>query len=161
LEGKRPPLPPECPPSYAFLIQKCWDQDPAKRPTFKDVKLMLHTVKLELSKVDRRLTKIQSSSAVMLPQLPAPPVQNDSPATSLSDSANSANTTSGTESNPSSGPASQNPSPRVSSDSVQPPPSASSSATPDIGVTAFSLLQTLGKKQQQQQQQQQQQNQNT
>lgn len=31
----RPPVPPGTPPALAQLMQSCWEQDPALRPTFK------------------------------------------------------------------------------------------------------------------------------
>jgi len=34
----RPSLPPDCPPAVAELISQCWDQSPAKRPSFSDIK---------------------------------------------------------------------------------------------------------------------------
>eukprot|EP00052_Salpingoeca_macrocollata_P011384 m.87680 g.87680 ORF g.87680 m.87680 type:complete len:1055 (-) comp18030_c0_seq5:27-3191(-) len=35
--GQRPPLPPNCPPDYALLMQACWAGDPAARPTFRAI----------------------------------------------------------------------------------------------------------------------------
>jgi hypothetical protein len=37
LRGERPPVPNGMPPQYALLMQRCWDEDPAKRPTFEQV----------------------------------------------------------------------------------------------------------------------------
>lgn len=37
LRGERPPLPTGMPPQYTLLMQRCWDEDPAKRPTFEQV----------------------------------------------------------------------------------------------------------------------------
>lgn len=36
-EGLRPPEPKGCPPQLWQLIQRCWQQDPAQRPTFANV----------------------------------------------------------------------------------------------------------------------------
>jgi len=36
-QGKRPPLPLNCPTLLANLIRKCWDTDPCKRPDFLQV----------------------------------------------------------------------------------------------------------------------------
>ena len=32
--GRRPPISPNCPPTYRSLIQRCWHELPARRPTF-------------------------------------------------------------------------------------------------------------------------------
>jgi hypothetical protein len=37
LRGERPPVPTNMPPQYALLMQRCWDPDPSKRPTFEQV----------------------------------------------------------------------------------------------------------------------------
>ncbi len=37
IDGARPKLPAECPPQLSELIKKCWDTDPAKRPTFQSI----------------------------------------------------------------------------------------------------------------------------
>jgi hypothetical protein len=37
LRGERPPVPNGMPPQYALLMQRCWDEDAAKRPTFEQV----------------------------------------------------------------------------------------------------------------------------
>lgn len=37
IDGARPKIPSECPPQLAELIKKCWDSDPAKRPTFQQI----------------------------------------------------------------------------------------------------------------------------
>lgn len=34
---RRPPLPDDCPPPLASLIQRCWQDDPAARPAFTEV----------------------------------------------------------------------------------------------------------------------------
>lgn len=35
--GERPEIPDTCPPFYAEIIQKCWEQDPQDRPTFEQI----------------------------------------------------------------------------------------------------------------------------
>lgn len=37
VRGYRPPIPPNCPPSYARLMQACWSSDPNKRPAADEV----------------------------------------------------------------------------------------------------------------------------
>ena len=37
VQGQRPALPPETPRAFAGLITKCWAQDPAERPAFKQI----------------------------------------------------------------------------------------------------------------------------
>ena len=37
IEGNRPNIPESVPPCYASLIEKCWNQDPSKRPTFSNI----------------------------------------------------------------------------------------------------------------------------
>jgi Protein tyrosine and serine/threonine kinase len=34
---ERPPIPADCPADYTELMQRCWQNDAALRPTFKDV----------------------------------------------------------------------------------------------------------------------------
>src|SRR5437763_2857498 len=36
-KGLRPPILPEMPEDYAQMMQKCWDMDPSKRPTMKEL----------------------------------------------------------------------------------------------------------------------------
>ena len=36
-EGRRPQIPPNCPTSLRNLITSCWDADPTKRPSFKEI----------------------------------------------------------------------------------------------------------------------------
>src|SRR5205085_1730116 len=36
-EGLRPPILPEMPDDYTQMMQKCWDADPSKRPTIKEL----------------------------------------------------------------------------------------------------------------------------
>ena len=38
--GKRPEIPPACPPVLSELMQKCWSGEPSERPSFEHV----HTV---------------------------------------------------------------------------------------------------------------------
>ena len=33
----RPPIPKKTPESYVKLMRRCWDRDPVKRPSFKDI----------------------------------------------------------------------------------------------------------------------------
>jgi serine/threonine protein kinase len=42
--GKRLPIPPECPPACADLIQRCWAQSPAERPGFLEITGILNPV---------------------------------------------------------------------------------------------------------------------
>nr|UMO80375.1 Serine/threonine protein kinase [Pandoravirus aubagnensis] len=44
IEGKRPPLPNDCPPALADLIKACWHAKPSKRPTMVDVIGALTTI---------------------------------------------------------------------------------------------------------------------
>jgi serine/threonine protein kinase len=37
LEGRRPPVPPDCAPAVAKLMTKCWHSDAAKRPSMEEV----------------------------------------------------------------------------------------------------------------------------
>ena len=37
VEGRRPAIPSHCPTKLASLIQECWQQDNARRPTFKKI----------------------------------------------------------------------------------------------------------------------------
>jgi hypothetical protein len=37
LEGKRPPIPSECPRAYAKVMQQCWHARAEKRPPVSDV----------------------------------------------------------------------------------------------------------------------------
>lgn len=39
--GERLPLPPLCPPRLYSLMSQCWNYEPSKRPTFKEVKEVL------------------------------------------------------------------------------------------------------------------------
>ena len=48
LEGLRPQILPSMPDDYAQMMQKCWDVDPSKRPTIKEL----------LKFADNRLKKI-------------------------------------------------------------------------------------------------------
>ena len=42
----RPVIPVETPPKFAVLIQKCWDRQPEKRPSFNQILNQLETMKL-------------------------------------------------------------------------------------------------------------------
>lgn len=33
----RPPIPKKTPENFAKLMRRCWDRDPAKRPSFKEI----------------------------------------------------------------------------------------------------------------------------
>jgi len=35
--GKRPGIPPSCPPEIAKMMEKCWDNEPSNRPSFEEV----------------------------------------------------------------------------------------------------------------------------
>src|SRR5436305_14159163 len=37
LEGLRPQILPNIPDDYAQMMQKCWDTDPSKRPTIREI----------------------------------------------------------------------------------------------------------------------------
>ena len=37
IDGKRPAIPPRCPPQLATLIKQCLEYDPEKRPTFQQI----------------------------------------------------------------------------------------------------------------------------
>ncbi|PRP75101.1 leucine-rich repeat-containing protein [Planoprotostelium fungivorum] len=47
-EGKRPPIPEDCPSRYRNLIEKCWSQETVDRPTFQEIKSLLFSVKRQL-----------------------------------------------------------------------------------------------------------------
>ena len=38
--GHKPPLPPDMPPLYRALLERCWAEEPKERPTFKEVRAM-------------------------------------------------------------------------------------------------------------------------
>jgi len=44
MRHERPPIPPETTPSLKALIESCWDADPSKRPSFKEIINSLDTV---------------------------------------------------------------------------------------------------------------------
>jgi serine/threonine protein kinase len=37
VKGTRPPVPQDCPTEVSQLMEKCWDADPNKRPSFKEI----------------------------------------------------------------------------------------------------------------------------
>ena len=37
MQGRRPPIPPQCPPEFARLMTKCWATDYHKRPSCAEV----------------------------------------------------------------------------------------------------------------------------
>ena len=41
VQKQRPPIPSSCPADLASLIKTCWDQDPAMRPAFSTILLLL------------------------------------------------------------------------------------------------------------------------
>jgi len=44
--GNRPPIPPDCPPPLAELIDKCWQQNPDKRPSFLQIQEQLQIIRM-------------------------------------------------------------------------------------------------------------------
>jgi hypothetical protein len=44
-KGYRPPIPSDCPSSWKSLIERCWDQNPANRPTFEEILVTLKEMK--------------------------------------------------------------------------------------------------------------------
>ena len=42
----RPPIPKKTPEGFSKLMRKCWDRDPERRPSFRDVIRELNTMKL-------------------------------------------------------------------------------------------------------------------
>jgi len=36
-EKRRPPIPPDCPPVWRDLMQRCWAHEPMDRPTFEQI----------------------------------------------------------------------------------------------------------------------------
>ena len=65
--GKRPAVSENCPPAYRSLLQRCWQAEPARRPTFKYIEKYL---KDELARVRRqkgtnvRLSSIDSRTSL-------------------------------------------------------------------------------------------------
>ncbi|KAK7791000.1 hypothetical protein R5R35_007897 [Gryllus longicercus] len=45
--GERLALPPNCPPRLYSLMSQCWAYEPSKRPSFKDIREVLHEILLE------------------------------------------------------------------------------------------------------------------
>jgi len=45
-KGLRPPIASEIPAEWAALIQRCWDDDPERRPTFGDIQDALEKMNL-------------------------------------------------------------------------------------------------------------------
>lgn len=50
-EGRRPPISSTCPPAFRFLIQRCWHEQPARRPTFAYI---VRYIKDELAHITRQ-----------------------------------------------------------------------------------------------------------
>eukprot|EP00008_Paramoeba_atlantica_P014080 CAMPEP_0201481142 /NCGR_PEP_ID=MMETSP0151_2-20130828/5464_1 /ASSEMBLY_ACC=CAM_ASM_000257 /TAXON_ID=200890 /ORGANISM="Paramoeba atlantica, Strain 621/1 / CCAP 1560/9" /LENGTH=702 /DNA_ID=CAMNT_0047863209 /DNA_START=533 /DNA_END=2641 /DNA_ORIENTATION=+ len=48
-QAVRPTLPKDCPPEVATLIERCWDQNPNKRPNFVDIRMKLWDLVIQLS----------------------------------------------------------------------------------------------------------------
>lgn len=47
LEGRRPPVPSDCPPAIAAMMKKCWHSKAAKRPTMTEVLAFLDSELLQ------------------------------------------------------------------------------------------------------------------
>ncbi|XP_066999399.2 focal adhesion kinase 1 isoform X2 [Anabrus simplex] len=45
--GERLALPPNCPPRLYSLMSQCWSYEPSKRPSFKEIREVLHEILLE------------------------------------------------------------------------------------------------------------------
>jgi serine/threonine protein kinase len=65
IDAKRPKIPPECPPELAKLIQRCWDADPTKRPSFQEI---LESHILDEVIVDAIITKSNAEGRVFWKQ---------------------------------------------------------------------------------------------
>lgn len=44
INGLRPSIPASCPPHYASLISRCWDENPSNRPTFDIIEAELTSI---------------------------------------------------------------------------------------------------------------------
>lgn len=58
--GKRPDIGEACPPAFRSLIQRCWQQDPSRRPTFQYI---VRYLKDELARVKRQRSTFTSTAS--------------------------------------------------------------------------------------------------
>ncbi|KYQ89482.1 pleckstrin (PH) domain-containing protein [Tieghemostelium lacteum] len=82
LEGYRPPIPLNCDPNYAEIMQECWHQDPDKRPAFDTIvhrlTKLLSNYEIEEQKMKSTingLRRTHSGSSIMsfkIPNSPSP-----------------------------------------------------------------------------------------
>jgi hypothetical protein len=59
-QGEREPIPARVPEPIKELIIKCWDQDPARRPSFKDILAELLSIE-ECKALDQHANAVKSS----------------------------------------------------------------------------------------------------
>jgi len=53
VNGERPPIPNNCIASLKLLMQRCWDQDPHKRPYFPEIVESLHGIVIDAAILDK------------------------------------------------------------------------------------------------------------
>jgi len=70
LFGKRPTIPQDCLPEYQSLIETCWNQDPKKRPTFKEIVEVLLPVILKDKAPTIHIKKISSNTVLKIQSKP-------------------------------------------------------------------------------------------
>lgn len=66
---ERPPIPADCPADYTELMQRCWQNDAALRPTFKDV---LASLQAQFSVLRAGRPKRGSATATAAAATPVP-----------------------------------------------------------------------------------------